>query len=50
MRSYAASYGGVGGDGIGRGDVGVGAVVDVEQCTLRALKDDFFAGFERFID
>jgi hypothetical protein len=40
----ARAGGGLAGDGVGRGHEGIGAVVDVEQRTLRALEEDAAAG------
>ena len=38
------------GDGVGRGDERVGAVVDVEQHALRAFEQDAAAGAARFVE
>ena len=38
------------GDGVGRGDERIGAVVDVEQHALRALEQDAPAGAPRFVE
>ena len=43
-RTHAGAGGGLAGDGVGGGDEGIGAVVDVQHHRLRALEQDLLLG------
>mmetsp|Transcript_23197 Transcript_23197/g.54782 ORF Transcript_23197/g.54782 Transcript_23197/m.54782 type:complete len:566 (+) Transcript_23197:2995-4692(+) len=50
LRPHAGARGGIAGNTVAGGDVGVGAVVDVQQRALRAFEQDVLAGQVGLVD